>query len=362
MQCFSRWTLWLPAALILAACAGEEETGEPPRPVSVTAAALVDMREREELDAIGTARAVTAAELYPEAAGLVTAVAFRSGDRVRKGAVLVELDARRERLAVELARVAVKEAEQLLGRYRRIEKTGALSESQIEAGETAVESARLELQQAQVALADRTIRAPFSGHMGLPQVDRGDRITPASLIATIDDRSRLFVDFPAPERLFGTLRPGSRVSLQPYSDPSRTVDARIAGVDSAISPDTRTFTVRAVIPNVDDAFRPGMSFRARFDAAGRMRPSAPEEAVVWGSDGPFIWAVDDGKARRVRITIAGRRDGRVLIDGALDRVDRIIVQGVNKVRDGQTVRLVEPFEKPPVTATPAPAATDGAGL
>lgn len=216
----------LTAGVTLSACgSAEQDRGEQPPPVVAQPVQMV--AEQTEVEAIGTARAATAAELFPEAAGMVKAVRFTAGDYVRRGEPLVLLDDRREQLAVRLASVAVAEASQLLARYRRIEDTGALSASQIEAGETAVQSAQIELEQARVALADRTVRAPFSGHMGIPQIDRGDRVSTTTLIGTIDDRSRLFIDFPAPEASFDRLRPGTVVALVPYSDPSRTIDARV---------------------------------------------------------------------------------------------------------------------------------------
>ncbi|MEW9856437.1 efflux RND transporter periplasmic adaptor subunit [Novosphingobium sp. M1R2S20] len=353
----------LIAGLALSACGSEEDTKAAQPPTRVVAQTVQMLPEQGEVDAIGTARAVTAAELYPEAAGLITAVRFSAGDRVARGAPLVQLDDRRERLAVRLARVAVAEADQLLGRYRRIEDTGALSASQIEAGETALQSAKIQLEQAQVALADRTVRAPFSGFMGIPQVDRGDRITPTTLIGTIDDRSTLFVDFPAPEAVFDELQPGATVELSPYSGPKRTIQARVQAVDSAVTAETRSFTVRTVIPNRNDAYRPGMSFRAKFAAPGQTRPAVPESAVVWGGDGSYVWAVRSGVARRVPVTIAARRSGMVLLSGKLRPQERIIVEGVQKVREGQRVTLVAPRRPEPQQATvraPKPPQRDGA--
>jgi len=351
----------LIAGFALSGCGSEQAPEAPEAPTRVVAQRLQMVPEQDAVEAIGTARAAVAAELYPEAAGLVTAVRFSAGDRVARGAPLVQLDDRRERLAVQLAQVAVEEADQLLGRYRRIEDTGALSASQIEAGETALQSARIQLEQAEVALADRTVRAPFSGHMGIPQVDRGDRITPTTLIGTIDDRSTLFVDFPAPEASFDRLRPGVTVALSPYSDPNRTIDARVQAVDSAVAADTRSFTVRSVIQNRGDAYRPGMSFRANFEAPGRARPAVPESAVVWGGDGSYLWAVRDGVARQVPVTIAARREGMVLVSGTLQPQERIIVEGVQKVREGQRVALVAPSRPAPQRATIRPAAAPPGG-
>ena len=340
--------------MMLSACAAEQKPDATEPPVRVVAQRLQMLSERDSLEVIGSARAVVSAQLFPEAAGLVTAVSFAAGQRVAKGAPLVRLDDRRERLAVRLAQVTVAEAEQLLGRYRRIEDTGALSASQIEAGETALESAQIALEQAKVALADRTVRAPFAGYMGIPQVDRGDRITPTTLIGTVDDRSSLFVDFPAPEAVFDRLKRGAVVELVPYADPGRTIQAKVQAVDSSVAEASRSFTVRSVVANPDDTLRPGMSFRANVASAGRTRPAVPESAMVWGSDGSYLWTVRDGVARQVPVTIAARRDGMVLVSGALRPDERIIVEGTQKVRPGQRVDIVAPARPAPQRATLRP--------
>ena len=120
----------------------------------------------------------------------------------------------------------------------------------------------------------------------------------------------------------------------------------------------RSFTVRTVIANRNDAYRPGMSFRANFAAPGRKRPAVPESAVVWGSDLSYLWAVRGGVARRVPMTITARRDGMVLFSGALRPNDRIIVEGVQKVREGQRVELVAPAAPDAQRATVRPARAD----
>ena len=296
--------------------------------------------EELEVEAIGSARAATSAEIYAETDGRVTNVLFSAGDFVRSGQPLVRLDSRQERLAVEAAQVDVREADQLLGRYRRIEDTGAISESQIEAGETALASARVALEQARTALADRVVRAPFSGHVGLTEIDPGDRVNDATPITQIDQRGTLYVDFPAPEAVFSALRPGQVVQVTPFSDPSREIDARVVATDTRISQDSRDFIVRTAIPNEDDRLRPGMSFRVTFNRAGETRPVVPEEAIVWGGEGSHLFVIREGKAVRVPVTITARREGSVFVNGAIRRQDRVIVEGVQKVRDGQDIRIV----------------------
>ena len=342
---FRNRILGLFGAVLVAACSsGDGERSE--EAIPVVAEEVRFLPENVAVEAIGTARAVTSAEIYPETAGRVTRVMFSAGDYVRSGQPLLQLDARQERLAVDAARVRVLEAEQLLGRYRRIEDTGAISESQIEAGETALASAQVALRQAQAELSDRVIRAPFSGHVGLSEIDPGDRVNDATPITQIDQRSQLYVDFPAPEEVFATLREGQVVQVAAFSDPDDPIDARIVSKDSRIASDSRNFIVRTSIGNPDDRFRPGMSFRVTFTRNDATRAAVAEEAIVWGGEGSHLFVVRDGAAVRIPVTITSRRDGLALVDGALKPKDRVIVEGVQKIRDGQAIRLVRPVAAP----------------
>ena len=175
---FPRFGL-IAALAVLAACGdGRDTTGGsgaprrgPQGPVAVIAQVVEFKTAQQQLEAVGTARARRSVVLYPPTAGEVTAVNFAAGDFVKAGDVLLELDARQERFAVDLAKVAVDEARQLLERYQRIEDTGAISASQIDEAKTALVGARIQLEQAQVALADRSLKAPFDGFLGVSQID-----------------------------------------------------------------------------------------------------------------------------------------------------------------------------------------------
>ncbi|MBU0669626.1 MAG: efflux RND transporter periplasmic adaptor subunit [Alphaproteobacteria bacterium] len=338
--------------------AGSESTNEA---ITVTAQSVAYLPEQRSIEAIGTARAQDSAQIFPRSDGVVTAVLFEGGDYVRKGAPLVRLESNEEQLAVELAQNAVREAEQLLGRYRRIEDTGALSASQIEQGETALVSAQIQLRQARLALSERIVRAPFSGHVGLTEIDRGDRVNDSTPITQIDQRGTLYVDFSAPESVFAALRPGQVVEVTPFSDPARTIEARVVTTDTRISQDSRDFIVRTAIPNSDDQLRPGMSFRVVFTRNGETRAAVPEQAIVWGGEGSHLFVVREGKARRVPVTITARREGLVFVDGRVAASDRVIVEGVQKVREGQDIRLVQPRGAAPqeVRVRPAATANDG---
>jgi len=318
----------------------EEAVDTPPSTgtaVAVITQAVTLEARRTSVEAVGTARARASAEVYPATGGEVQTVHFTAGAFVRAGSPLVQLDARREQLAVALAEVSVREAEQLLSRYRRIEDTGAVSKSQIDEVSARLEAVRIELDQARVALADRTVRAPFDGHLGLRLVDPGTRVGTTTAVAGLDDRRKLYVDFPAPEQVFAGVSTGMRLEVLPFSGVREAREARVEAIDSRIDATTRTFTVRAVIDNADDTLRPGMSFRVRFALAGEPLPTVPEAALVWGDDGPALWVVRAGRAVRVPARIGERRAGRVLVEAALEPGERVIAEGVQKVREGTPV-------------------------
>lgn len=341
------------ATSLLAACSSEPDARED-NPVAVVAEPVAFLADEEVVEAIGTARAARSAEIFSEVAGRVVAVRLQPGSFVRSGQVLVQLDARQETLALRLSEVRVEEAEQLLARYRRIEDTGALSESQIEAGVTALAAARIERDQSAAALAERTIRAPFSGHISFTEVDVGDRITPDILIAQIDQRSRLFIDFNAPEFVFRRLRTGQTVEVTAFSDPDLVMAVPIQAVGSTVEQEQRSYRVRTSLDNSSDRFRPGMSFSVKFVGEGQSRASAPESAVMWTGDGSSVFTVKDGEATRVPVTITSRRNGIALLDAKIAPDTLIITEGVQKVREGQAVSIVKQGQRETAQVEVAP--------
>jgi RND family efflux transporter MFP subunit len=319
---------------------GEDETARENTPAPVLVQPAETVHARANLVSVGTARALRSVMLHPAASGEVVAVTFDPGDRVEKGAALVELDARRERLAVEAAEVEVRNAEQLLARYERIKNTGAVSESQIDEVRASLDAARIELKQARVALVDRTVRAPFAGYVGVTDVDPGDRIDPATEIAPFDDRSTVLIDFEVPEAYLGRIEEGTTVTAQSWTAGGETETGRVQHLGSRIDPADRTFTVRAAFDNADDTARPGMSYRISLNLEGRSYPFIPEASILWGGEGSYLWAVREGKAARVPAVIVERREGHVLVDADLRDGDLIVVEGVQRLREDGPVEVV----------------------
>lgn len=310
--------------------------------IPVVAAAVVFEAEANLIEAVGTSRAFRSVELHPESSGEVETVTFDGGEAVSAGDLLVALDARDQKLAVELAEVALEDARVLFRRYEKARGADAVPPTTLDAARTALESARIELDRARVALDHRYVRAPFAGIVGLTDVEPGDRIEPATLITTLDDRSSLLVFFEVPEAFVGRVEPGDIIDVETWTADRLAASGPVVTVGSRIDPLTRSFTVRARLPNDDDRLRPGMSFRVLLDLEGAIWPVVPEVALQWGASGPYVWAIRDGRAARVDARVVQRRQGRVLLDARLAAGDRVVAEGVQRMRQGTPVRTLDP--------------------
>ena len=316
-----------------------ERRGGGNRAATVLVEAVELRAERARIKAVGTARAYRSVTLHPAAAGEVAAVHFAPDQEVRKGSVLLELDSRREKLAVDLARVRVRNARQLLSRYERSAGSGAYAESTVADARSALEEAEIALRQAEVALSDRRVVAPFDGFTGLTEVDVGDRIGTGDAITTLDDRASLLVGFSVPELFLGRIGRGHPVEVATWAARDQPIPGEIVDLDSRIDPVSRSFTARARVANAGDAFRPGMSFAVTLDVHGDRHPLVPEISVRYGTDGAFVWVVREGAAARVPVRIVERQEATVLVDAALAEGEPVVVEGIQRLRPGLAVNV-----------------------
>jgi RND family efflux transporter MFP subunit len=291
-------------------------------------------------EGIGTAEAARSVVLFPQGTGSVIEVAFRAGETVRRGEVVVRLDDDEQRVALERARIDVQEAEQTVGRYERLEPSGAVSAAQADQARLALALARTDVSAAELALERRVVRAPFEGTIGLPRVSEGERIDAGTPLVSLDDRSTLLVDFEVPERLAGLVAPGQEIAATTPSLRGRTVEGVLEASDSRLDPATRSLKVRARLPNDDDLLRPGMSFTIRLDFEGGEHPAVPNIAVQWDRDGAYVWRVsEDEVAERVPVTILQRQGGRAAVEGDVAPGDRIVTEGLQRLREGRQVAV-----------------------
>lgn len=351
----------LSLSLILAACVGlyaqwdrvkawatQDSDPQARRAGGKQARVLVEpvrlLRDDHSFEAVGTGRARLSAELFPEVSENVTEVLFQAGQRVSRGAPLLRLDARQERLAVRLAQVRVKEAQALLDRYQgSVGAHGGVSLLERDQAQAQLDAATVELAQQRLAVEQRTVRAPFEGILSLPRLDPGDRASPTTLIATLDDRSVLYVDFEVPEALAGELLAGQRqeVTLGTPALPGQRLQAPILALDSRLDPERRSLPVRAQVDNAQDRLRPGMSFTVRWESQGQPSPTIPEISLQWAREGAYAWVIREGKAHKVPLEVVGRRSGLVLVKGELREGEPVVVEGVQRLRPQAPVEILK---------------------
>lgn len=293
-------------------------------------------RAKEQVQAVGSAEALRSVTLYPAVGDKVTAVHFKPGDKVTAGQVLLELDSRRQKAALEEAKIRLSDSQRIKNRLIQSHAKGAVPQSDLDDAKTITELAKVTVTQAETEFEDRQIRAPFDGVMGLTDVEVGDRITPQTAIATIDDTRALYINFNAPESAIRMLRNKGTVSVLPWQS-SEAVDASIAYLDSRIDPQTRTLRAKAKIENSNEQFLPGMSFRIYIEVLGESFAAVPEAALLWGATGPYVWVSEDKQATRVDVKIEQRLAGRLLVSGDLQSKDILVVEGVQRLRSKQAL-------------------------
>jgi RND family efflux transporter MFP subunit len=246
-------------------------------------------------------------------------------------------------LAERLARVQLADAERLVTRYTSVNRDSAnIAQSQIDTAIAAVDAARIALEQAQLNLDRRQIVAPFTGRVGITDIDVGDRIDTNTLITTLDDRATLLVDFAVPELFVGQVIPGVLVGVELWNSGRDAFTGQVIAVDSRINENSRAFTARAAIDNNQDHFRPGMAFEMVINVARGEFLTVPDVAVQWGADGPYVWIEDNGTAAKREVELVKRLPNRLLIEGDIPLGTPVITEGVQAVRAGVSLNSVDP--------------------
>lgn len=295
--------------------------------------------------AIATGWADKSAEVFAIVDEKVTQVLFKPQQKVRKGELLVQQDDREEQLALRLAEVQLKNTKSLLDRYKQAVGKGAVPQTQVDSAQADYEAAQVAVDQAKLAISNHQIRAPFTGVVGITDIDPGQRIGPGVLITGVDSREIIYVDFEVPEALVGQLDAGNmdqiKVVATTPSVPGREFKARVVALDSRLNVEKRSLRLRANIDNPDDVLRPGMSFAIQMAVKGQMLASVPEIALQWDREGSYVWMIRDGKADRENVRIADRRQGRVFLDGNIKEGETVVVEGGLRLAEGVAVELVE---------------------
>lgn len=297
----------------------------------------------DSVEAIGTTVANESLTVTAKVTDTVSAVDFEDGDYVEAGAVLVQLTNREEEALLAEARANLDDAESQLARLENLADQNLVSASELDIARSRAEASRARLNTVLARLSDRLILAPFAGVLGFRQVSPGTLLQPNTAITTLDDISVIKLDFTVPETFLGAMSPGARVLAHAASYPDRDFEGTVRTVGSRVDPVTRAFQVRAHIPNDNRLLRPGMLLTVRVITAERTALVVPENAVYQIQDRAYVYVVDSELVAREReIETGERRFGIVEVLGGLEEGERIVTEGIIKLRNGTRVRLAEP--------------------
>jgi membrane fusion protein (multidrug efflux system) len=315
-----------------------------PTPVSamqVEARAFVDA-----IEVLGVAKGRQSVTLSAAATQLVEKVNFRDGQSVPRGAVLVELRDTEQSAGLEQAKARMVEAERAFERYRSLGDKGFASKAAIDQYEAAFLSAKADVSAAEARQADRMIRAPFAGVIGLSDVAPGALVNPGAPIVTLDDVSAIRVDFPVPERYLGQIREGQSITASVDAYPGLSVAGRIASIDTRVDERTRSVMARAEFANPDRRLKPGMMVRVAISRGQRRALSVPEAALAVQGDSAFVYVIQNRGAQTMaeqRPVLTGlRQQGFVELRDGVQAGDQVVADGLNKLTPGQPVRVIGP--------------------
>ncbi|MBV9479240.1 MAG: efflux RND transporter periplasmic adaptor subunit [Acidobacteria bacterium] len=333
--------------------------GFQPPPEAVTTIIAKRQQWPSAMNVIGSIEAVRGVTVSADLPGTVAKINFESGKAVHAGDVLVELDTRQER-----AQLAALEAQSELarinyGRMQQLAKEGVIS--QMDYDRSSAEQRQTEANAAEVrATIDRkTLRAPFSGILGIRKVNLGEYLAAGAPIVALQSLNPIYVNFGLPQQNAGQVKIGRRLGVTRDELPGQVFAGEITAVDSVIDETTRNVQVQATLPNPGAKLRPGMFVQVDL-ALGADHPAItlPASAISYAPYGDSVFVVADLKdakgnsyrgVRQQFVKLGGSRGDQVAIVSGLSPGEEIVSSGVFKLRNGAAVQVnnkVQPSNNP----------------
>ena len=334
-----------------------------PPPEAVTTVIAREERWDTTLEAIGTVTAVQGVMVSADLPGIVERISFDSGRRVRAGAVLVELDARQEWAQLKAAEAARDLARLHLDRMRGLLDKGVASQAEYDSAAAAHTQAEARVGEIRATIERKRIRAPFSGILGIRQVNLGQYLAAGDPIVPLQSLDPIYVEFDVPQQAVAEIRAGSRVEVTAEGLKAR-LPGEVTAVNAVFDEATRNLQVQATLANPEGVLHPGMfaNVRVMTGASAPVVP-LPASAISYAPYGDSVFIVEElegpnGEAYRgVRQQVvklgAGRGDQVAVVSG-IESGAEVVTSGVFKLRNGAAV-LVDNDKQPANDPTPEPA-------
>jgi membrane fusion protein, multidrug efflux system len=344
-----------------------EEAKPAPPPEAVTTAVARQEQWLSTLSAIGTVTAVQGVIVSADLPGTVDRIAFESGRAVRAGDVLVELDTRQERAQLAAAEADRVLAHRIVKRMQAMWDQDVISRTDYDRAIAEDEQAIARVGEIRATIERKTIRAPFSGILGIRQVNLGQYLSAGSPVVPLQALDPIFVNFAVPQQEAAGIRVGLpvRVRTDAANDASGGAgfEGRVTAIDSIIDPATRNFVVQASFDNSERALRPGMFVQTEVDlGASRAAIALPQSAISYAPYGDSVYVVAELRDERgqtyrgVRqqfVKLGPARGDQIAVLSGIDAGEEVVTSGVFKLRNGVAV-LVDNSVQPGNDPSPAP--------
>jgi membrane fusion protein (multidrug efflux system) len=320
-----------------------------PPPDAVTTIVAAAEPWPDTLPLIGTTAAVQGVTVAADLPGLVARIGFESGRAVREGDVLVELDTRQEQ-----AQLAAAEAQRELARlnFERMQALvvdGAISKADFDQAAAEQKSTDARVGEIKASISRKTIRAPFTGILGIRQVNLGQYLSGGDPVVPLQALHPIYVNFGVPQQETARVKVGGAVQITADELSGTTFAGRVTAVDSVVNPATRNVQVQATVPNPNGALRPGMFVQTSIaTGATRSFVSLPASAIGYAPFGDSVYVLGDlkgpdGKTYRgvtqKFVKIGPTRGDRVAVLSGVEPGDEVVTSGVFKLRNGAPVSV-----------------------
>ena len=325
----------------------KEQFSQPQPPAKISATMASTEMWTPEIKAVGSVEAINGIEVANEVSGVVETIAFESGDTVKKGDILIRLDAAIDEAALRTRRAEAQLAEQEFKRVSDLLPKRAVSQSQYDEAKANFDAARARVNEAEAQLSKKIIRAPFDGKLGLRLVDQGEYSGTGTPIVEINMLDPIYVDYTLSEKDLPMVQQGYDVVATVAAIPDSHFAGQVSAINTSVNPQTRTVRIRATLGNEDNQLRPGMfATVATRQPQDREVVTVPRTAVSYNTYGDFVFVVeenDDGElvVNRRTIQTGNTRDSRVAVLDGLKEGEQVVSKGLLRLRAGQRVEVQE---------------------
>jgi membrane fusion protein (multidrug efflux system) len=317
-----------------------------PPPETITTAVAIPESWGSELSAIGTLTAVQGVTVAAELPGKVVKISFVPGSFVKKGDLLFSQDTTSEEAELPGAEAEVKMAKADLERAAKMVQEKIISQADYDKAPAAHEQALSKVSTIRATIAKKTVRAPFSGRLGIRQVNLGQILKEGDPIVTLQSLDPIFVDFTLPQQEMSRLAVDLPVRVVCDALPGETVEGRITAINPLVESETRNIRVQATVLNKDERLRPGMFVNVSVDLPTRDKVLIiPATAVLYAPYGDSVFTVENDKEksgevlRQKFVRLGEKRGDFIAVSSGLTEGENIVSTGVFKLRNGQAVTV-----------------------